>query len=107
MVDVPIPAAFYPKLCELKQFLASGAALRRAVAKFHGLLRNGRNRKKPYRNRASIGKTLGTIEPCRSTRLDHPPPDYAADRGRRFRLRRSRLCARRVPCAAARSSRPE
>jgi hypothetical protein len=29
--------------------LAHGASLRRAVAKFHGLLRNGRNRKKPYR----------------------------------------------------------
>jgi hypothetical protein len=30
------------------QLLASGTALRRAVAKFHGLLRNGRNRKKPF-----------------------------------------------------------
>jgi hypothetical protein len=30
------------------QLSASGAALRRAVAKFDGLLRGGRNRKKPY-----------------------------------------------------------
>jgi hypothetical protein len=30
------------------QLLACGAALRRAVAKFHGLLRGGRNRKTPY-----------------------------------------------------------
>src|SRR5258707_7679684 len=29
--------------------MASGAALRRAVAQLHGLLRNGRNRKKPHR----------------------------------------------------------
>jgi hypothetical protein len=31
------------------QLLPSSAALRRAVAKFHGLLRTGGNRKKPHR----------------------------------------------------------
>lgn len=33
---------------EIKELMASGAALRRAVAKIGGLLRTGRNRRKPY-----------------------------------------------------------
>jgi hypothetical protein len=39
--------------------LAFGAALRRAVAKFHGLLSAGKDRKKPYRNRSPTAKTFG------------------------------------------------
>jgi hypothetical protein len=40
----------------IKLIIASGAALRRAAAKFHGLLTAGRNRKKPCRNRLAWGK---------------------------------------------------
>jgi hypothetical protein len=42
--------------------MVSGAALRRAVDKFHGLLSAGRNRKRPHRNRSSTGKTLGLLD---------------------------------------------
>jgi hypothetical protein len=49
MADVPDGAAFYPKGCVLAQLLTPGAALRRAVAQFDGLLRPGRNRKYRYR----------------------------------------------------------
>jgi hypothetical protein len=47
MVNVPIRERFSPKDEELTYLMPPGAALRRAVAKFHGLLTAGGNRKKP------------------------------------------------------------
>jgi hypothetical protein len=41
----PVAGRFSSKNAELAQLLPSGAALRRAVAKFLGLLRRGKNRK--------------------------------------------------------------
>jgi hypothetical protein len=55
----PFAQPFRPKEAGLTQLSASGAALCRAVAKFNGLLRTGRNRKSLLANRASIGKPLG------------------------------------------------
>jgi hypothetical protein len=43
------PQPFSPNDKELAYNRLPGAARRRAVAKIHGLLRTGRNRKKPYR----------------------------------------------------------
>src|ERR1700739_3616580 len=57
------PRPFSPKDESLCDYWRSGAAQRRAVAQFHGLLRTGGNRKIPYRNRSSIGKTPGSIGP--------------------------------------------
>jgi hypothetical protein len=47
MIQVPIRRANSSKLWNLRDYCRPGAALRRAVAKFHGLLRTGRNRKSP------------------------------------------------------------
>ena len=81
--------------------MGSGAALRRAVAKFHGLLRAGGNRKKPYRKSLFRREALGPSGPCRRNSFDHAPPDCAPRRGRRYRLRRSGHGAGRVSRAAA------
>ena len=61
MIEVPIRPLFSPKGSNLPNF-RRGAALRRAVAKFHGLLRGGRNRKTPWSeslfNREDVGGPL-------------------------------------------------
>jgi hypothetical protein len=49
--------------------MAPGAALRRAVDKFDGLLTSGRNRKKRYPNHSSTGKRLETVGPAGGTTL--------------------------------------
>jgi hypothetical protein len=51
------------------QLLLSGAALRRALAKFDGLLRTGRNRKKPYSRSHFYWEGVGTVRPAGGTTL--------------------------------------
>jgi hypothetical protein len=46
MVGVPV-CGLLTREARINPIMAPGAALRRAIAKFHGLLREGKNRKHP------------------------------------------------------------
>ena len=57
---------FSPKSPGIKELMPPGASQRRAVAKFHGLLTSGRNRKKRYLkslfDREEVGDRWGLPE---------------------------------------------